>query len=130
MKRRALIKGLTLLPLAQGVAGSAIAAFPDQGSNNLRSFLDNEFSMVEGPLKPGPNIYQSIGVQPIINCRGTFTIIGGSIERQEVREAMDSAAKHFVQYDELAEGVGRRLAEITGAEWGHGIIWMLWSRNF
>ena len=23
-----------------------------------------------------------------------------------------------MQYDELAEGVGRRLAEITGAEWG------------
>ena len=118
MKRRTLIKGLTLLPLAQGVAGSAIASFPDQGSSNMRSFLDNEFSMADGPLKPGPNIYQSIGVQPIINCRGTFTIIGGSIERQEVREAMDSAARHFVQYDELAEGVGRRLAEITGAEWG------------
>jgi len=28
-----------------------------------------------GPLKPGPEIYQSIGVEPIINCRGTFTII-------------------------------------------------------
>jgi seryl-tRNA(Sec) selenium transferase len=31
---------------------------------------------------------------------------------------MDSASKHFVQYDELAEGVGRRLAALTGAEWG------------
>jgi seryl-tRNA(Sec) selenium transferase len=31
---------------------------------------------------------------------------------------MDSAAKHFVQYDELAEGVGNRLAALTGAEWG------------
>src|SRR5258706_7963991 len=38
-----------------------------------------------GPLKPGPEIYQSIGVEPIINCRGTFTIIGGSVERPEVR---------------------------------------------
>lgn len=26
-----------------------------------------------GPLKPGPEIYQSIGVEPIINCRGTFS---------------------------------------------------------
>ena len=25
----------------------------------------------------GPEIYQSIGVEPVINCRGTFTIIGG-----------------------------------------------------
>src|SRR5580704_3216164 len=71
-----------------------------------------------GPLTPGPEIYQSIGVEPVINCRGTFTIIGASLELPEVRAAMDAAAKHFVQMDELAEGVGRRLAELTGAEWG------------
>ena len=46
-----------------------------------------------GPLRPGPEIYQSIGVEPIINCRGTFTIIGGSVERPEVRAAMEAAAR-------------------------------------
>jgi len=71
-----------------------------------------------GPLKAGPEIYQSIGVDPVINCRGTFTIIGGSVERPEVRAAMDAASKYFVQMDELADAVGRRLAELTGAEWG------------
>ena len=71
-----------------------------------------------GPLKPGPEIYQSIGVEPVINCRGTFTIIGGSVERPEVRAAMDAAARYFVQIDELADAVGQRLAELTGAEWG------------
>jgi D-glucosaminate-6-phosphate ammonia-lyase len=71
-----------------------------------------------GPLKPGPEIYQSIGVEPIINCRGTFTIIGGSVERPEVRAAMDAASRYFVQIDELADAVGQRLAELTGAEWG------------
>lgn len=64
------------------------------------------------------SIYRAIGVEPIINCRGTFTIIGGSVERPEVLAAYKQASRHFVQYDELAEGVGRRLAEITGAEWG------------
>ena len=64
------------------------------------------------------NIYQSIGVEPIINCRGTFTIIGGSVELPEVLAAMDAASGYFVQYDELATAVGERLAEITGAEWG------------
>jgi len=68
-----------------------------------------------GPLKAGPEIYQSIGVEPIINCRGTFTIIGGSVERPEVRAAMDAASKYFVQMDELAGAVGQRLAELTGA---------------
>ena len=64
------------------------------------------------------SIYRAIGVEPIINCRGTFTIIGGSVELPEVLAAIKEASRHFVQYDELAEGVGRRLAEITGAEWG------------
>src|SRR5690606_38746510 len=50
--------------------------------------------------------------------RGTFTIIGGSVERPEVRAAMDAAAQQYVQIDELAMGVGQRLAELTGAEWG------------
>ena len=71
-----------------------------------------------GPLRPGKQIYESIGVEPVINCRGTFTIIGASIELPEVRAAMDAASQHFVQLDELAAAVGRRLAELTGAEWG------------
>ena len=71
-----------------------------------------------GPLTPGPEIYQSIGVEPVINCRGTFTIIGGSAELPEVRAAMDAATQYFAQLDELADAVGRRLAELTGAEWG------------
>ncbi|MEZ4730762.1 MAG: aminotransferase class V-fold PLP-dependent enzyme [Caldilineaceae bacterium] len=64
------------------------------------------------------SIFRAIGVEPIINCRGTFTIIGGSVELPAVQAAIKEAARHFVQYDELAEGVGRRLAELTGAEWG------------
>ena len=54
-------------------------------------------------------------MEPIINCRGSVTIIGGSIELPEVLIAMERASHNFVQYDELAEGVGRRLAELTGA---------------
>ena len=64
------------------------------------------------------SIYEAIGVEPIINCRGTFTIIGGSVELAEVVAAMDAAHGYFVQYDELAEAVGRHLAAVTGAEWG------------
>jgi hypothetical protein len=49
-----------------------------------------EAAAAAGPLVAGPQIYQSIGVEPVINCRGTFTIIGGSVERPEVRAAMDA----------------------------------------
>jgi seryl-tRNA(Sec) selenium transferase len=71
-----------------------------------------------GEITSEQSIYRAIGVEPVINCRGTFTIIGGSVERPETLAAIEQASRHFVQYDELAEGVGRRLAEITGAEWG------------
>ena len=64
------------------------------------------------------SIYERIGVRPIINCRGTYTVIGGSLELPEVTAAQQAAAQHYVQLDELADGVGARLAELTGAEWG------------
>jgi D-glucosaminate-6-phosphate ammonia-lyase len=69
-------------------------------------------------LDIGANLYQSIGVRPILNARGTFTIITGSLTLPEVKRAMDEASRHFVQMDELMEGVSKRLAEVTGAEWG------------
>src|SRR5689334_18373366 len=69
-------------------------------------------------LKLGADIYQSIGVRPLINARGTFTIISGSTMLPEVRAAMDQAAQHYVHLDELSDAVGARLAALTGAEWG------------
>lgn len=105
MNRREIIKNLAIIPFAGGfIPHVASAASSGAGAS--------------GPLAIGPKIYESIGVDPVINCRGTFTIIGGSLERPEVLAAAKAAAEHFVQYDELAFGVGRRLAEITGAAWG------------
>lgn len=86
----------------------------------LMSAFEADATPAPGPLKTGPGmeVYQSIGVEPVINCRGTFTIIGASVELPEVRAAMDAACQYNVQLDELADAVGRRLAELTGAEWG------------
>jgi L-seryl-tRNA(Ser) seleniumtransferase len=64
------------------------------------------------------NVYKAIGVRPLINCRGTLTVIGGSVELPEVREAKSAANQQYVQIDELMAAVGKRLAELTGAEWG------------
>jgi uncharacterized pyridoxal phosphate-dependent enzyme len=69
-------------------------------------------------LRIAPDIYQSIGVRPLVNARGTFTIISGSLMLPEVRAAMDAAARSYVHLDELTEAVGARLAALTGAEWG------------
>ena len=65
-----------------------------------------------------PEVYRAIGVKPLVNARGTFTIISGSLMLPEVRAAMDAAARQYVHLDELAEATGARLATLTGAEWG------------
>jgi L-seryl-tRNA(Ser) seleniumtransferase len=70
-----------------------------------------------GKLQLSPDIYKSIGVRPVINCRGTLTVISGSLELPEVRAAVDAGGQNHVVLDELMEGVAKRLAEITGAEW-------------
>jgi D-glucosaminate-6-phosphate ammonia-lyase len=73
------------------------------------------------PLRAAPKasgLYQRIGVRPIVNCKGTYTIISGSQTLPEVKAAMDEGSRHYVNLDELAEAAGRRLAELTRAEWG------------
>jgi D-glucosaminate-6-phosphate ammonia-lyase len=102
MNRREILKQLSVIPLVGTTMTPDL--FASQASANKRGTTEN--------------IYRSIGVEPIINCRGTFTIIGGSIERPEVLEAMEAASGYFAQYDELAFGIGQRLAELTKTEWG------------
>jgi D-glucosaminate-6-phosphate ammonia-lyase len=71
-----------------------------------------------GGLQVGPNIYESIGVRPFICGTGTLTVNSGTLELPEVRAAMEAATQHMVQLDELMDAVGKRLAELTGAEFG------------
>src|SRR3954463_12807214 len=64
------------------------------------------------------NPYLALGVRPFINCCSVRTMHGGSLMLPQVREAIDAASRHFVNLDELMEAAGRRIAELTGAEWG------------
>ncbi len=64
------------------------------------------------------NIYTRIGVTPIINARGTWTYTSASLELPEVKAAKQEAAMHFVDMWELERGVGKHLAELSGAESG------------
>lgn len=65
-----------------------------------------------------PNVYSRLGVKTVVNCRGTWTYLSGSLEFPEVRQAQVEAAEHFVNMLELQRAVGRRLSELTGAESG------------
>lgn len=66
----------------------------------------------------GPDIYDRLGVQPIINAAGTETASGGAMMCQEAIDAMISASRRYVLVEELNDAIGQRIAEATGAEAG------------
>ena len=67
---------------------------------------------------PSENVYSRLGVKTVINCRGTWTYLSGSLEFPEVQAAQREASEHFVNMFELQHAASRRLAELTGAEAG------------
>ena len=64
------------------------------------------------------NVYSRLGVKTVINCRGTWTYLSGSLQFPEGRAAQSEASHYFVNMVELQRAAGRRLAELTGAESG------------
>jgi L-seryl-tRNA(Ser) seleniumtransferase len=71
-----------------------------------------------GNATANANPYLALGVRPFINCCSVRTIYGGSLILPQVKAAMAEASRWFVDLDELMEAAGRRLARLTGAEWG------------
>jgi seryl-tRNA(Sec) selenium transferase len=67
---------------------------------------------------PRQNVYTRLGVKTVINCRGTWTYLSGSLEFPEVRQAQLEASDYFVNMLDLQRAVGRRLSDLTGAESG------------
>jgi len=106
VNRRQLFRQGGLLTLLGAVRPGPATAAPAAAAPPVKSF------------ESSGAIYRAIGVRPVVNGRGTFTIISGSQTLPSVKEAMDEASRSFVQMDELMDGVGARLAEITGAPWG------------
>jgi D-glucosaminate-6-phosphate ammonia-lyase len=70
------------------------------------------------PAAARKSTYETMGVRPLINARGTVTIVGATRLLPEVKQAMEEATRQYVQLDELMDSVGRRLRELTGAEFG------------
>jgi uncharacterized pyridoxal phosphate-dependent enzyme len=100
--RRLFVKRLAAVPLLSQIAARSLYA---QAASAVGVDLAH-------------NVYTRLGVKTVINCRGTWTYLSGSLEFPEVRQAQDEASKYFVNMLELQRGVGRRLAELTGAESG------------
>ncbi len=66
--------------------------------------------------QPQRGVYEELGIRPVINCRGTHTVLGASKKWPELDAAMAEASRSFVLLSEVQEKVGERLARLIGSE--------------
>ncbi|MCO6456433.1 MAG: hypothetical protein J5I93_14125, partial [Pirellulaceae bacterium] len=64
------------------------------------------------------NIYEQLGVPPIINACGSVTRLGGAPMPAAVLAAFAEAAHSAVPLDQLQAAASQRIAELTGTEAG------------
>jgi uncharacterized pyridoxal phosphate-dependent enzyme len=64
----------------------------------------------------GKGIYADLGVRPLINAAGTYTMLSGCTMPQEVVVAMQEASRQHVSILELQEAVGKRISALVGSE--------------
>ncbi len=98
--RRSFLKMLAAAPLFATIGTRKLAA-------TVKSTVSSSFT---------DNVYTRVGVRPLINGRGTWTYLCGSLELPEARRAAEEASHYFVDLFELQAGVGRHLAKLAGAE--------------
>ena len=68
------------------------------------------------------NVYEELGVTPVINGQGSMTVLGGSLMRPEVEAVMSMAGRHFVPILELEAAAGRRIAKMLRLPDGYDAI--------
>ena len=100
MKRRALLKNLSFLPLAGGFFGTVT---PIQ-------------SLKAAPTGNKRDLFKELGVRTFINAAGTYTAMTGSLMHDFVVETIQSASKEFCMLDELQDKVGERIAQLVHSE--------------
>jgi L-seryl-tRNA(Ser) seleniumtransferase len=102
MKRRDIIKGLSLLPLSGGVIGGVLSSE----------------SVFAEPAKKGAkrDLFEELGVTRVINAGVTMTFLSGSLMMPEVMEAINSTCHDFANMYELQDKVGAKMAEMLNCE--------------
>ncbi len=90
--RRRFLQTLTAVPAVAGMAPAAAVAVTKR------------------------DYFKDLGVRPLINAAGTYTMFTASLMMPEVMDAINYASKQFVRISELHDAVGKRIAELLGAE--------------
>jgi seryl-tRNA(Sec) selenium transferase len=69
---------------------------------------------VETPI--GTSIFDDLGVKPVINALGNWTMLGGSSPSPRLLAAIAAAGRYYVDMEELLDKSGRLIAGLVGAE--------------
>jgi L-seryl-tRNA(Ser) seleniumtransferase len=96
MKRREILKTLTMLPLAGAIGNSG--------------------SIVQAAPLLKRDVFSEFGLRTFINASGYFTSLSGSLMHEEAFEAIRDASKHFCRLEEVQDKVGARIASLLHAE--------------
>lgn len=100
MKRRDIIKGLSLLPLSGAAVGG---------------LLSSESAYAE-EKDTGRDLFKELGVTRVINAGVTMTFLSGSLMMPEVIDAINSTCHDFANMYELQDKVGAKIAEMLKCE--------------
>ena len=93
---------------------STVAAMAPLSASAV-AMADSSTTLPETTGSPTENLYTRIGVRPLLNARGTYTIITGSQSLPEVKQAMYEASQYYVHLDELMPAVGKEIAMHMGS---------------
>jgi L-seryl-tRNA(Ser) seleniumtransferase len=99
MKRREILKTLTMLPLAGAIGNSGSIVQSVQAAPLLKRDVFSEF-----------------GLRTFINASGYFTSLSGSLMHEEALDAIRDASKHFCRLEDVQDKVGARIASLLHAE--------------
>jgi L-seryl-tRNA(Ser) seleniumtransferase len=102
MKRRDLLKGLSVLPLAGGILSVESAAGAE-----LKAVATTAVKR---------DLFKELGIRTFINARATLTMMTGSLMQDEVIDAINNSSKRYCMLDELQDKVGAKIAELCHAE--------------
>jgi L-seryl-tRNA(Ser) seleniumtransferase len=62
------------------------------------------------------DVYQELGIRPLINAAGTYTYLSASLMPRPVVEAIESASRRYVNLNELQAAVGKKISALLGCE--------------
>jgi L-seryl-tRNA(Ser) seleniumtransferase len=87
-----------------------------QGVSSLPLISASVHALPAGNATGPRDVLKELNVRTFINAAGTYTVLTASLMSAEVLEAMNQAARHFVNLNELHEAAGRRISELLRCE--------------